>query len=164
MQLVRDFFREIDQRWPNDPSGKVRIHVIGCGALLLQTRYQRGTKDSDVFDTLGLAAATKAHLLQLAGPGTELARRRRMYIDIVANGIPFLPHPPQWHAIDDIDEMVMSSRVPQDRLVARFRSAADEWAHCAFADQLPQYVRNLNEVERDMIGGAETEIELPPWV
>jgi hypothetical protein len=60
--------------------------------------------------------------------------------------------------------MIMRSRVPHERLVARFRSAADEWAHCAFADQLPKYVKNLNEVERDMIGAAETEIALPSWI
>ena len=197
MQLVRDFFREIDQKWSHRTSSKVRLHVIGSGALMLQTNYQRGTKDSDIFDTIGLAAEIKQRLLQLAGANTELAKRRRMYIDIVANGIPFLPHPPTWHAIDalnrelahleifaldvidvvvaklkpfrandkaDIDEMITRGFVPREHLLARFRSAADEWAYCAFADHLPKYVQNLNEVERDMIGAAETEIELPPWI
>ena len=164
---------------------------------MLQTSYDRGTKDSDVFDTVDLAAATKEHLLRLAGAETELAKRRRMYIEIVANGIPFLPHGPLWHPIDevngaldrlevlaldvvdvvvaklkpfrandkaDIDAMIKRELVPHDRLVERFRSAADDWAYGAFADQLHRYVKNLNEVERDMLGVDETEIELPSWV
>ena len=28
------------------PPDKVRLHIIGCGALMLQTNYERGTKDS----------------------------------------------------------------------------------------------------------------------
>jgi len=103
MQRVRDFFGEIDQKWPTDPSERVRLHIIGCSALMLQTNYDRGTKDSDVFDTVDLAAATKEHLLRLAGVETELAKRRRMYVEIVANGIPFLPYGPLWHPIDEVN-------------------------------------------------------------
>jgi hypothetical protein len=91
VQRVKDFFGEIDQKWSPDSSEKVRLRIIGCGALMLQTNYERGTKDSDVFDTIELAAKTKEQLLRLAGPNTELANRRLMYVDIVANGIPFLP-------------------------------------------------------------------------
>jgi hypothetical protein len=76
MQRVRDFFAEIDAQWPTRSSDKVRLRIIGCGALLLQTSYERGTKDSDIFDTIDLAAETKEHLLRIAGVDTELARRR----------------------------------------------------------------------------------------
>lgn len=164
---------------------------------MLQTNYERGTKDSDVFDTIDLAAETKAHLLRIAGVNTELAKRRLMYVDIVANGIPFLPHAPLWHPIDevnrtltrfeilaldvvdvivtklkpfrpndkaDIDAMIERDLVAHELLVERFRSAADDWAHGAFADQLPRYIKNLNEVERDMLDVDETEIELPSWI
>src|ERR1044071_10260694 len=95
VQLVRDFFVEIDRRWrlPRRPD-KVRLSLIGCGALLLQADYQRGTKDSDVFETTDLREDTKTELCALAGKGTDLAVRHRHYIDIVANGIPFLPHEP----------------------------------------------------------------------
>lgn len=197
MQRVKDFFGEIDQKWPTDSSDKMRLRIIGCGALMLQTNYERGTKDSDVFDTLDLAAATKEHLLRLAGPNTELANRRLMYVDIVANGIPFLPHVPLWHpiaevnnvlqrfevlALDvvdvvvsklkpfrpndkaDIDAMIDRELIHHARLVDRFRSAADDWAYGAHADRLHTYVKNLNEVERDMLGVDETEIELPSWI
>ncbi|MEO6775753.1 MAG: DUF6036 family nucleotidyltransferase [Kofleriaceae bacterium] len=197
MQRVRDFFGEIDQQWPNGSLDKVRLRIIGCGALMLQTNYERGTKDSDVFDTVDLAAETKEHLLRIAGIDTELAKRRLMYVDIVANGIPFLAHPPLWHpsgelnrgltrlevlALDvvdvvvaklkpfrpndkaDIDAMIERDLVPHDRLVERFRSAVDDWAGGALADRLPHYIKNLNEVERDMLGVRETEIELPSWI
>jgi hypothetical protein len=97
VRLVEEFFREIDQLWPRSERSKVRLRIIGCGALMLQARYERGTKDSDVFETTDLSDQTKQHLVRIAGPGTDLDRRRSMYIDIVANGIPFLPHAPMWH-------------------------------------------------------------------
>ena len=110
MQLLNDFFGEIDRQWPSGSPSKVRLCIIGSGALMLQTSYARGTKDSDVFDTVDLSAETKARLLQIAGRGTELAKRRRMYIEIVPNGIPFLPHPPRWHAVDEVNRVLNSSR------------------------------------------------------
>lgn len=194
MQRVKDFFGEIDEKWSTDSSERVRLRIIGCGALMLQTNYVRGTKDSDIFDTIELAAETKEQLLRLAGPNTELATRRLMYVDIVANGIPFLPSGPLWHPIaelnsvlqrfevlaldvvdvvvaklkpfrttdkTDIGAMIDRDLVPHDRLLERFRSAAYDWAHGADADKLHTYVTNLNEVERDMLGVEESEIELP---
>lgn len=197
MQRVKDFFGDIDEKWSTDSSEKVRLRIIGCGALMLQTNYERGTKDSDVFDTIDLAAEAKRQLLRLAGPDTELAKRRLMHVDIVANGIPFLPSGPLWHPIaevngvlqrfevlaldvvdvvvakmkpfratdkTDIDAMIDRDLVPHDRLLERFRSAAYDWAHTAHADQLHKYVDHLHEVERDMLGVDESEIELPSWV
>jgi hypothetical protein len=34
----------------------------------------------------------------------------------------------------------------------------------ARAEDLPRYVRNLQEVERDMLGVNESEIDLPGWI
>ena len=104
MQLVRDFFLEIERRWRlQTRPDKIRLSLIGCGALLLQCDYQRGTKDSDVFETTDLLEETKTELRALAGKGTDLAARHRHYIDIVANGIPFLPHAPRWHPLPQIN-------------------------------------------------------------
>jgi len=75
---------------------------------MLQASYERGTKDSDVFETTDLSDETKQHLLRLAGPGTDLHRRRSMYIDIVANGLPFLPHGPLWHPVSDLNVRLLS--------------------------------------------------------
>jgi len=195
MQVVEDFFLEIDRQWPREPATKIRLSVIGCGALLLQANYERGTKDSDVFETVDLLDDTKHRLVQIAGPGTDLHRRRKLYI--VANGLPFLPHVPVWrpvpslnavlerldvvvldvvdvvvsklkryHANDqsDIDAMIDLGLVSHDRLLERFRAAVDEFSGDARAQDLSKYVAHLHRVERDMLGVAESEIELPSWI
>lgn len=105
MQVIRDFFLEIDRQWARQAADgrKVRLSIIGCGALILQASYERGTKDSDVFETADLAGEVKQRLLTLAGAGTDLHRRRNLYVDIVSNGIPFLPHVPLWHLVPEIN-------------------------------------------------------------
>ncbi|HSN30415.1 MAG TPA: DUF6036 family nucleotidyltransferase [Kofleriaceae bacterium] len=95
MQLVRDFFADVDRGWPAQLP-RAQLSLIGCAALIVQASYERGTKDSDVFETTDLSAPVKAFLLQHAGPGSELHKRRHLYVDIVANGVPFLPHAPRW--------------------------------------------------------------------
>jgi hypothetical protein len=199
VQVIRDFFVEIDQSWLQQQADtrKVRLSIIGCGALMLQASYERGTKDSDVFETVDLTGEVKERLRALAGPGTALHARRNLYIDIVSNGIPFLPRGPIWHpppeingALDhfelrvldvvdvvvsklkrfnandqsDIDAMIERDLVPHARLIARFRSAVDEFSGDARAEDLPKYVANLHRVERDMLLVPETEIELPSWI
>jgi hypothetical protein len=103
VQLISDFFFEIDAQWPRQ-AAKVRLSIIGCSALMLQGDYERGTKDSDVFETIDLTAETKRQLVAIAGSGTDLHRRRNMYIDIVANGVPFLPHVPVWHPVPHLND------------------------------------------------------------
>lgn len=105
MQLIKDFFVELDQLWPREAAhgAKVRLSIIGSGALMLQAGYERGTKDSDVFETTELTKVVQQQLIALAGPGTELHRRRSLYLDIVRNGIPFLPHAPVWHPVSEVN-------------------------------------------------------------
>jgi hypothetical protein len=67
--------------------------------------------------------------------------------------------------IDDIVAMVQLELVPHEALLARFESAVAYFALDArAADELPKYIRNLNEIERDVLGVDESEIELPPWL
>lgn len=94
MTAIDEFFIELDQRWVGQST--IDLLVIGCGALMLQLDYERGTKDSDIFETMSLSQTIKDQLVQLAGRGTELAKRRRMFIEIVPNGLPFLPRPARW--------------------------------------------------------------------
>ncbi|MFS8071366.1 MAG: hypothetical protein ACMG6S_33770, partial [Byssovorax sp.] len=70
---------------------------------MLQTDYARGTKDGDVLDTVTLTVETKDRLLALAGAGTRLHARHQIYIDIVANGLPFLPQRPLWHPLAELN-------------------------------------------------------------
>ena len=76
MNRIEDFFSDLDGSWS----------------------HERGTKDSDVFETLSLTKEIQARLLALAGRGTALHARHKLYVDVVANGIPFLPAAPLWHA------------------------------------------------------------------
>lgn len=196
MSIIEEFFREVDDRWTWPAPMRIPLRLIGSTALMLQTAYQRGTKDSDVLETIDLSAETKDRLLTVAGAGTELHRRRRLYLEIVANGIPFLPWPPAWRRVDplgnlrhfelsaldvvdvvvsklkrlnandlsDIAAMVDLDLVPHQALIDRFRSAVDVFSGDARAEDLPKYVANLHRIERDLLGAAETEIELPTWI
>lgn len=99
MQLVDAFFREIDRGWIEPTSGRITLNIIGSGALMLQANYERGTRDSDVLETESLTPPIREALLALAGPGTKLASRTGMHLDIVRNGIPFLPRVPDWRPV-----------------------------------------------------------------
>ena len=101
-----EFFTEIDRRWSREPASKVRLSIIGSGALMLQTDYERGTKDSDVFETMDLTDETKRRLVAIAGPQTDVHRRWGLYVDIVANGVPFLPHVPLWHPVPALNSLL----------------------------------------------------------
>lgn len=172
------------------------LEIIGATALALNADYTRGTKDADVLMARGLTEAAQAHLLAIAGPDTDLARRWRMYVELVPNGIPFLPRPTDWREValadapptvrvkalaivdvavsklkrfsandqSDIAAMIRAGHIEHAALVARFRSAVDGFLGDAREQDLPRYVRNLNQVERDILGVDETEIDLPGWI
>jgi hypothetical protein len=60
--------------------------------------------------------------------------------------------------------MIDLGLVEHERLIERFKSAADEFAYTAYASDIPSYVRNLNKVERDLLSVPESDIELPSWI
>lgn len=97
------FFQEIDRAWPERPAEKIELRLLGSTALMLQTDYARGTKDGDVLDTAILTGETKERLLAMAGKKTMLHARHLIYLDIVENGLPFLPRPPQWHPLPELN-------------------------------------------------------------
>ncbi len=198
MSKVEALLRSLDEGWKwREGEGRVRLEIIGSTALMLQAGYHRGTKDSDILETAQLAGDVQERLRALGGLGSELHKKHRLYIDVVSNGIPFLPQRPRWVprqelsaqlryfevAVLDVVDVVVSKLAPfraQDRadiaamaekglvshqaLVARFRDAVDYWLCDARADQLPGYVGNLHQVERDLFDAEETEIELPSWI
>ncbi len=103
MRPLELFLQEIDAAWEPLHHDKQVLHIIGCGALLLQTDYQRGTKDSDVLEAADLDTATKSSLLALAGKNTELHTRHRLFLEIVGQGLPFLAQKPVWHTRPELD-------------------------------------------------------------
>jgi hypothetical protein len=103
---MHDFFQELDGLWKPTGHGKTRLPIIGATALLLQTSYERGTKDSDVLETADIDHKVRAQLESLAGQGSKLHQRRGMYIEVVASGIPLLPLDPQWVRIADLSAIL----------------------------------------------------------
>ncbi|HEX7667580.1 MAG TPA: DUF6036 family nucleotidyltransferase [Polyangiaceae bacterium] len=194
MKLVArfdDFFEELDAAWSKTGKGPVTLRIIGASALLLQTGYDRGTIDSDVLETNDLDADTKQTLLALAGKGSVLHVRHKIHLQLVANGLPFLPQSPLFHRhpsdfahlvvlvldpvdvvvsklkvfrqsdVADIDRLISQGLAPHARVVERFRAAVDWHAFAADADAISQCIDNLHAIERDSFDVAESSIDLP---
>jgi len=104
---ITEFFLDIDTEWRWPTPDRHRLYLIGSAALMLaERRYDRGTKDGDVFETKEVTPELRARLVEIAGPKSEIYERRRIYIDIVANGVPFLPHAPKWSPLWDISRLL----------------------------------------------------------
>lgn len=110
--MIEEFFIELDQAWKSTNGERIRLPIIGSAALFLQCDYSRGTKDSDVLQ-LGQLTADEvvAALEKIAGAGSVLAKRHRAYLDIVAQGVPFLPHPPQFHVLEKLNSQLKNFKV-----------------------------------------------------
>lgn len=106
MKIIDAFLLEIDRRWKPVVSHKINLKIIGSAALLLQVDYDRGTKDSDVLETADITPSVKEKLLALAGKGAPLSKSYRMYLDVVANGIPFLPQDAIFHKHGNINRLM----------------------------------------------------------
>jgi hypothetical protein len=108
VRAVDAFFEDLDGLWLPRPAEKIRLAIIGSAALMLQVDYQRGTKDSDILETAALTDAIRDRLLALAGNGTPLHMRHRVYLDIVARGLPFLRQQPRWHSVEGLNKSLDS--------------------------------------------------------
>jgi hypothetical protein len=64
----------------------------------------------------------------------------------------------------DIDAMIDRRMVSHPFLIERFNAAVDYLLLDSRAADLPRYIENLHEVERDLFLVDETEIELPSWI
>jgi Nucleotidyltransferase of unknown function (DUF6036) len=190
VQQLDSFFSELDRAWSPPALKPIPLHILGATALMLQTPYERVTKDADVLQLLHIDDQVATKLGILAGPRTTFHTRHGMYLDSVGSGIPFLPQVPRWHPLDvrllsfelhvldvvdvavsklkrfsandraDIDAMAKLDLLPPRLFVERFRSAFDVFQADARAADLPRYVEHLNRVERDMLGVDETAFDL----
>ena len=107
---IESFLLDLDAHWPAGGS-RIPFRVIGSTALMLQTSYFRGTKDSDVLGVDPVIGAIAKGLLALAGKDTPLHRQHQVYLDVVGSGVPFLPHPPTWNAIERLNANLRSFEI-----------------------------------------------------
>lgn len=96
MTPISELIEAIDAAWMPLAKGKQPLHIIDSTALMLQTNHARGTKDSDILESLQLDKPTQAQLISLGGKGSDLHKRHRMYVEIVGSGLPMLPPSPKW--------------------------------------------------------------------
>ena len=66
MPGLDDFFRELDRAWSGSSTKPIPLHLIGSTALMLQARYSRGTKESDLLETMTLTPEVQRQLMTLA--------------------------------------------------------------------------------------------------
>lgn len=76
MNQIGEFIAEIDRSWEPLRQERQPLRIIGCGALMLQTDYERGTKDSDVLQAADFKprdnyTAGALHQLILKGPDNQ---------------------------------------------------------------------------------------------
>lgn len=104
MSPVDDFFRDLDRSWPLAAGAAVSLRLLGSTALILQTSFRRGTKDGDILETDQITPEIGSALLAVAGKGTDLHQRNRMYLEFVGSAFPFLPVEPIWHSVSSVPQ------------------------------------------------------------
>jgi len=188
VNLVDEFFEQLDRLWdPED--GRVALHVIGTTALVLQTNYERGTKDGDVLEVPSLDPATSERLRAVGGPGSPLHHGTGMYLDLVGLGVPLLPAEPLWHeypmqllhfdiyvldvadvvisklkrwsASDHVRQMVERGFAKHPRLVERLNEVIRRFWFDARADLLPDMVARFHRAETDWFAIEPSAFALP---
>lgn len=111
MALFETFFKDLDHALSDAETPRIRLRIIGSSALMLQTAYERGTKDSDVLETASLTPAIKERLLAVAGERSTLYHKHRVYLDIVSSGLPFLPAVPTCHSLVRLNETLQRTEI-----------------------------------------------------
>jgi len=124
MALIEDFFIDLDRRWRLAQAGRIPLRIIGSAALMLHTKYERRTKDSDVVETDFITESVRKALMDIAGQKTEFHTRYGMYLDIVARATPFLPHPPVYRtvaALKELKHFSVDALEPVDVVVSKLK-------------------------------------------
>jgi len=94
--MFEDFLDDLDDKWTEMSGSHLELKVLGSTALFLQTGYERGTKDSDIIKTHQMSKELCDLLDELAGKGSPLHQKHRVYLDIVGPNVPMLPREPIW--------------------------------------------------------------------
>jgi len=110
VSIFEGFFQEIDALWTIS-SVRQPLHVLGASALMMQVAYERPTNDSDILESHAIAEDVRDALLALAGRVPPLHKRRRMYIEFVPNGLPFLRQQPCWRRNEAISSTLKNFEI-----------------------------------------------------
>jgi hypothetical protein len=159
VSTIRNLILELDRLWPIKGGEKSLLRIIGSAALMLQTPYERATKDGDILEIASLTPEIKSQLLRLAGKDTSLHKKHRMYLEFVGLGLPFLPRPPRFHAVHDLNEALKHFTV---EILDVVDVAVSKLARFHADDA--RDIKNFHQVERDWFQVPETSIESPSWV
>jgi hypothetical protein len=108
--VIEALLQEVDRAW-RQPGPRIPLRIIGSTALMLQTSYDRGTKDSDVLETDEVTDQIAGRLIEIAGPNTVIHRRHGMYVDIVRRGIPFRRQSPVYLPLEQLNTKLMHFEV-----------------------------------------------------
>ena len=108
--LVEDFLRALDRGW-SQSAVRIPLRIVGSTALMLQTSYVRGTKDSDIVTTTELTPELQDRLLAVAGPGTKLHEQYRLYVQIGPGGLLFRRQAVKWHPLATLNAALRSFEV-----------------------------------------------------
>ena len=102
---------ELDELWAARTEPRIRIRILGSLSLMLQMGYNRATKDGDNLFAPPVDAPVKDRLIALGGPDTTLAKRHRVYLDVVNPGILMLPAHPRFNPLPEFTARLMHFEV-----------------------------------------------------
>ena len=77
----RSFFADVDALLTED------VHLHCCGGFVITQLYGVARTTSDV-DFLGVVPNVQSHLIEIAGKGTDLHRKHKLYLDAVTVATP----------------------------------------------------------------------------
>jgi hypothetical protein len=192
MTPVDLLFNGIDEALAGGDLKRFSLQLVGSTALFAQTSWARGTRDCDAVRTWAFDGALAERLLALAGPGRPIALHAGLYLELVGQGVLFLPGEPRWkkwrslrsfdvevlhpvdvavaklarlnpNDLDDIEALVERNVLTHRQLLDRFRDAAQASAARGMAHKLPLAIRNLHRVERDIFLEAPSPVEVDGW-
>lgn len=192
MTPVDLLFNGIDDALAGGDLERFSLQLVGSTALFAQTSWVRGTRDGDAVRTWAFDASLAERLLTLAGPGRPIARHAGVYLELVGQGVLFLPGEPRWRKwsslrsfdvdvlhpvdvavakltrlnpndLDDIEALVERNVLTHRQLVDRFRAAAEASAARGMAHKLPFAIGNLHRIERDIFLEAPSFVEVEGW-
>jgi hypothetical protein len=106
MNPVEALLADIDQQWKPTGSGRIPLKMLGSSALFLHCDYRRGTKDGDVLETAAVSGEVAEQIKALAGQGSDICKRHRMYLDVVPKFLPLLPPEPLWWPLPELSKQL----------------------------------------------------------